>query len=361
MADELDYLAALSPIERMRLGLELQGANRTPEEMAAARRQNAIEALGMMPVIGNAMSAADVPGNALDAAMAALSGRPLAAAGNAGLAALNAFGAVSGLPTGRMAGEAAREGGRTLNIFAGPTAKTADKAALARAEEMTGAGASRDDIWRDTGWFQGVDGKWRFEIDDSPSRLGEVKPMVDRGVTEFTGLHHPDLENAYSYQPVPIGFYGPGTEMRGGIKDDYVFAQGANSEDARSVALHEMQHAIQEREGFSGGSSQGYHFVKGPELDAAEKTAMQRLDKMASRVPGGSPEYAQIMNDKERILSEAAYRDYWRTAGEVEARNVMTRMDMSPAQRRATPPWMTQDTPDDQQLFDKAVKSLMGR
>ena len=69
-----------------------------------------------------------------------------------------------------------------LRMFAGPMAKTADHQALARAQEMAGQGATRDAIWRDTGWFQGVDGKWRFEIDDSGARLRtneEVQALGD--------------------------------------------------------------------------------------------------------------------------------------------------------------------------------------
>jgi hypothetical protein len=41
---------------------------------------------------------------------------------------------------------------------------------------------------------------------------------------------------------------------------------------------------------------------------------------------------------------------YRALAGEVEARNVQTRMDMDAATRRATPPWATEDVPRDQQI-----------
>jgi hypothetical protein len=66
-----------------------------------------------------------------------------------------------------------------------------------------------------------------------------------------------------------------------------------------------------------------------------------------------------VMKDDEvRALSEiaqegdpeAAFKAYRRTAGETEARNVQTRMDMTAAERRAKAPWTTQDVPDDQQI-----------
>lgn len=59
-----------------------------------------------------------------------------------------------------------------LGIFAGRRgANPRQLEDLARAEALEAAGKSRDDIWRETGWGRGVDGKWRFEIDDSAIRL----------------------------------------------------------------------------------------------------------------------------------------------------------------------------------------------
>ena len=56
--------------------------------------------------------------------------------------------------------------------FAGERASTADKMKLATAKEMLENGADsetvrRETVRRETGWFKGYDGKWRFEIDDS--------------------------------------------------------------------------------------------------------------------------------------------------------------------------------------------------
>lgn len=60
----------------------------------------------------------------------------------------------------------AREGG-TRASMAGPKAKTASSKNLALAEAMEEDGASREEIWRKTGWIRGADGQWRFEVDDS--------------------------------------------------------------------------------------------------------------------------------------------------------------------------------------------------
>jgi hypothetical protein len=67
-------------------------------------------------------------------------------------------------------------------VFAGPKAATANKDALARAKRLTAEGASKDQIWSQTGWFQLGDGQWRFEIDDRDvglRRPGEGMQMAE--------------------------------------------------------------------------------------------------------------------------------------------------------------------------------------
>ena len=51
--------------------------------------------------------------------------------------------------------------------FGGENARRADLDALRQAKEMEQQGVAMQTIFRETGWFTGADGKWRFEIDDS--------------------------------------------------------------------------------------------------------------------------------------------------------------------------------------------------
>lgn len=51
--------------------------------------------------------------------------------------------------------------------FAGQKASTANLEQLKNAQEMETLGADMKSIRKATGWFKGMDGKWRFEIDDS--------------------------------------------------------------------------------------------------------------------------------------------------------------------------------------------------
>jgi len=49
---------------------------------------------------------------------------------------------------------------------------------------------------------------------------------------------------------------------------------------------------------------------------------------------------------------------YKRSSGEVEARNIQRRMNMTAEERRATPPWKTQDVPDEQQIVTRSKGGL---
>jgi hypothetical protein len=85
-------------------------------------------------------------------------------------------------------------------MLGGRLAKTADHDALARAEELAAKGTPRETIWNDTGWFQGPDKKWRFEIDDSGQRLKrplEDLDKVGRPMPSDLVFQHDKLHEAY--------------------------------------------------------------------------------------------------------------------------------------------------------------------
>lgn len=267
-------------------------------------------------------------------------------------------------------------------IFAGPIAKTADHAMLARAGEMAAAGHAPEAIWRDTGWFKGADGKWRFEIPDNASFYRGTGPATDAYADQ--AFLHPEMYKAYpdfgevrikeTAEPNSVSGYGTwhpekGVELGG--------------RDKSSTALHEFQHAIQDTEGFARGANPedaGWQRVyKTLRNQAAESDAVmqmrgriehlgetpqeaadyiaqvrgmdpQRLRRLDFEYPG-----ADMQSRLDRSMAQARdadpYEKYRRTAGEVEARNVQSRMNMTPEERRATPPWETQDVPNDQQIL----------
>ena len=241
----------------------------------------------------------------------------------------------------------------SVGVFGGRLARTADREALSRAEEMAARGAPRDDIWSQTGWFQGRDGQWRFEIDDSAARL---EPWMTRRADDTAGVpihstvgegfRHPDLAAAYPslgdaqltltrnpFEPQGSGSYGQG----------HVHVSGPDPAVQRSVMLHELQHAIQEHEGFARGSNTRA-VRETPEWRQATENWGARPTDEHDWTSVGTADRTQAEN----MLAMDLYR---RTAGETEARNVQARRDFSPEARRAIPPWRSQDVDDADQIL----------
>ena len=115
---------------------------------------------------------------------------------------------------------------------------------------------------------------------------------------------------------------------------------------AKSSTLHEVQHSIQDREGFAKGGSPSNAYQSG-ELDAVTARIYERIKEL----PGNKSETKESLYKHAKKLAnseQGRMENYRRLAGEAEARNVQTRMDYTPEQRRATPPWDTLDVPEDE-------------
>lgn len=185
--------------------------------------------------------------------------------------------------------------------------------------------------------------------------------------------------------------------------------QSLDSDETRSILAHEIQHWIQKNEGFAkGGNIQsirearalnkeivrdvkkalnqyGYEAWDKAVLDSSSfvndiKAASQKWPKsrfllqhmFAESRPEKERDYIHAMLDKfESIYNENAkeahygYTDedaYLSLLGEVEARNVQKRLDMSPEERAATPPWETESVPENRQIvrFSMSVNPKLG-
>jgi hypothetical protein len=195
-----------------------------------------------------------------------------------------------------------------LGMFAGRGAKTADHAKLAQAERMADEGASRDTIWKETGWFQGADGQWRYEIDDSSMRFRDFPEGLARNDKDWRGrnlkdeasgtvgslVDHPALFEAYpDLAQVPMTMARGWGENVSFSSPKKIHVGGYETADMRGATLHELQHKVQDAEGFSPGSSS---YMEGR--------------------PWNSP-FDDHMN-------------YERVRGEVEARNVQERYHNEP-------------------------------
>lgn len=171
--------------------------------------------------------------------------------------------------------------------FAGIGAKTADFGALAKAKELQASGAPREDIWRETGWFEGVDGNWRFEIDDSGANLTGVQ---EGRMSEV--LDHPRLYEAYPEMANTSIMRDPDPSYLGSYNDaTNVITYNPDMERDRilSVLIHEGQHGVQ---------------------------------NAANHAPGGNPFMFQIADNSGMVEAkrrmDAADADYERLSKEIE-------------------------------------------
>jgi hypothetical protein len=272
----------------------------------------------------------------------------------------------------------------TTRMFAGPNARNADLDAMQRAEAALSGGIDRADVLRDTGWFRGVDGKMRFEIDDSGAVLrgplsnlfnnGEVGTNVRADVN--AGLLHQELLGGNrrgdvfepAYDNLGYGFLN--SIRRGGDQVDGSYRASTgdieigapNPQEGKSVLFHELQHAIQQNEGFARGSSPANEMSElAVARNVRKRELVSQMDSIASEegLSGYRPTHprlAPLQDEYDGLLSgnaadSVAARDaYNRSSGEVEARNTSLRSAMSTERRLETPPWETQDVTDADQI-----------
>ena len=319
--------------------------------------------------------------------------------------------------------------------YAGPKAKTANSTTLQQAEQMEKDGRSNEEIRQETGWFRGSDGQWRFEIDDSGAKYyrngdaqfrkdhpeyaryqelmsqflngslntdelaelqqleqtwgreqARLKKLVDSGrATLGMILDHSELFDAYpELKEARVRFAdvanGNGYYSR---KNNNITLSNELRNAPESTLIHEIQHAIQGVEGFSGGASVEYWENQErsgrvaewksdatKELESKYQTLLEslpeeirdlirdvkqayadndfdRIDALEDRIMESSygNQYfnlqsleGKILNHKDADRKTNAQANYYNTAGEIEARDAANRRNMTDEERKNTPP-----------------------
>ena len=146
------------------------------------------------------------------------------------------------------------------------------KARLERAKELESSGADEIEIWEKTGWYKDKDKKWKFEISQRGgefdfsglefytfSRDNRVKlSRILKDDELFTA--YPSLKNLivnfdYGMNDYKLGSYGTYT------KEITLNAKQLRDNQSRlSTLYHEIQHAIQDIEGFGFGYKEAGKF-----------------------------------------------------------------------------------------------------
>jgi site-specific DNA-cytosine methylase len=217
-----------------------------------------------------------------------------------------------------------------------------------------------------TGWERGADGKWRYEMPDA-----KINDTMDVGGGHIVKRYEddmlwnggklskvidaPELFKAYpQLKDVRIdtdaimndmpsnGEYNSKTNTITIHADDLKYMNG--------ILNHEIQHAIQDIEGFAKGGS--------PRLVRGEvKKKLNEVTKQIRQLRAeGKEDEAKALIEKNRGLYNAYqknddYNSYKSLAGEVEARNVSARMNMTPEERRKTLAESTEDVARKDQIF----------
>ena len=241
-------------------------------------------------------------------------------------------------------GEAAVESGEgKRHSLAGANSRTADLNSLGGAYQMYQNGVSMDTIRKRTGWWLGKDGKWRYEISDKEMRFNP-EGYVDNPQTVGDYVKHDRLFAAYPWiadipvnvsdvvggDPSSLGRYVP--------SENFIeLKTGVPTEKTKHVLIHELQHAIQNKEHFTSGTNStvtsryivnlAYNNVKNNPEFKAEKSPRGKMDYIIG--------YLEARMDAN--FDDIAKYYYSRNHGEIEAQYADKRLDMSDNARKAEP------------------------
>ena len=349
---------------------------------------------------------ANVPLIPEDTAEAAMFAAPIA----------GAYGKTAGKMAGRAINDAmvygegalAKVTPQPMKIFVGPNSATFDKIDAVRAQAMERAGHDAEKIWQETGTFRGPDNQWRQEISDENLKVNDYR-NTGGGIS----INHPELQAAYEQIPrgvkvVPTPEYQQMASYEAPKRDlDWKLGEGGtirvptNEPTPIDVYAHELQHAVQSKEGFASGgnpknltpeiaqarydlkeierqmsnlhdkaSDEARYYIakakKDPQyknfVDEAFAKYTNQLGEKSDKNPFGVDlndavkfhliEQDGLVNklgEKADSLRKLANLDpqeaYFRLAGEAEARAVQERLNMTPAERRAKFPLKSYDVP----------------
>lgn len=215
---------------------------------------------------------------------------------------------VGSLAGGVVAGSAGQAlgGNKKMDIIGGTRSDTIDPMMVDMAVRMENAGHLKQSIYRNTGLYRGADGNWRYEIDDSQmdfapfdrDQAGQLRPA-------YSVVKHDDLYRAYPDMaemdvgamteaqirdnPGVQGYFSPS-------RDEIRVNPRLSPEEQKDTVLHEMQHAVQQREGHSGGAS--------PEVSRqyADDSYIYRKRALVDSLPGD-----MTMKDVEGARLSAEY------------------------------------------------------
>ena len=256
----------------------------------------------------------------------------------------------------------------------GQRAAVANLDDLKRAREMHSRDADEQEIWRETGWLLGRDNKWRFEIPDDLDKITFTALEKDETCSLGEVYDNPKLYEAYPVlkdMRVRLSSDLP-DDTSGRFNLDGITLNQKKLKDSpkqvKETLVHEIQHAIQQEEGFaSGGNAStrrqllkkakqkiwdmnqeinaiegGREYVVAQDkafqvmmsadaTDESYQTAQQDFERARDALDEATRDHIKTLFNQiqklQRIVDGTDENVYWKLAGEQEARNTAARAE----------------------------------
>jgi hypothetical protein len=305
-----------------------------------------------------------------------------------------------------------------MQIMIGPKAKTFRHDAAALAAQMEQEGKNRKEIWRATKTMRAPDNEFRQELSDlamrynsntakdrqfetekqrflqaanratSREELDDAEKYFESQVLNLQNnpigkaqefIEHPELFEAYpelsnyvfrQLEPTNSQFYAPESVQGYFSPGEQRITINSNAPNKRSTALHELQHAIQEIEGWQGGSSPEQMAARMAERDIAktrEEELLQLIQEMQQTLSPSDKNL--IVNEGQRLKNiqdflnktkqlegeTNPYDAYRKVSGEEEARMVQQRRNYPEEKLAIRPPYIDYETDPSSHITDFAT------
>lgn len=249
-------------------------------------------------------------------------------------------------------------------MMIGPSSPLWNKEVAFKAAKMLKEGMNPADVWKQTLTGRGLDNQFRQEISDDAMRFNTPEIDKFRRMRNFMDVNdvrksamnlydlstHDKLRKAYPESNETVIFRGPSEEggstspmawdniMLGVEPANYWFKKPDSIKSMRETLLHELQHNVQDAEGFAkGGNPQMFKEIK---PSRAQQKELNRLEAIYQPLPSGSPERIKAVTDYFDYQRQfSPHGQYMNLAGEAEARMTAGRGDLDEAARRVNYPF----------------------
>lgn len=202
----------------------------------------------------------------------------------------------------------------------------------------------------------------RIEINDNLAKLKDL-PSTPKGYALKDVIKHKELfkqypmlkdmtvvldqqgKNYYNPQENSIHlaseYFDKSFEFNPNISNPKEIIQERLQKGKESL-LHEIQHAIQEKEGF----------VRGGSMDKPTPDIKKKAEKLKEEYSAGLITNKEYEYQKNKLY-DTAFKEYLKLAGEIESRDVSARMNLTPEQRANTSPYSSENIPVNEWIVNK--------